>query len=160
MDVCEPGMLPLQTSSKNTFTKGCKFRIKTKFKNLMCKLWTIKGMMKFKPCVSTTSFFFVLPLLELSQLTWKNVNSKWCFSCSWVGNSILICKEDKITIFFIFQNNHVSPRYKRVFALQTDLTFAVKESWGCKVVLRKKWILNTLYWSECLCPPQMHMLQS
>lgn len=22
------------------------------------------------PCVSTTSFFFVLPLLELSQLTW------------------------------------------------------------------------------------------
>lgn len=24
----------------------------------------------YKPCVSTTSFFFVLPLLELSQLTW------------------------------------------------------------------------------------------
>ena len=78
-------------------------------------------MVKFKPCVSTTSFFFVLPLLELSQLTWKNVKSKWCFSCSWVGSSILICKKDQITILLIFQNKGLSPLHQHAFGLQTDV---------------------------------------
>lgn len=58
----------------------------------------------FPPCVSTASFFFVLPLVELSQLTWKNVKSKWCFSWSWVGSSILICKGKRIS-FLTFCNS-------------------------------------------------------
>ena len=109
MYTCGPGMLPSLIHLNSPSVKVLKFRIKTKFKNLMHKLWTIKGMMTFKPCVSTTSFFFVLPLFELSQLTWKNVNSKWCFSCSWVGNTILICREDNNNnLSYIPKQQHVT----------------------------------------------------
>lgn len=81
------------------FPKGWILRLKIRVRNANVQMmkWQTRlqrkeGKLEPPPCVSTASFFFVLPLVELSQLTWKKVNSKWCLSCSWAGSSILICK--------------------------------------------------------------------
>lgn len=132
----------LQNSSKDPFANTWKFRILIQFKNLMFQLFKIKGMVNPpQPWVSTTSLFFVLPLLELSQLTWKNVSNRWCFSCSWVGNSILICKEDKITTEYSKNTEILSesrdtmcyPMHKRALVLRADINICTQRYWDYKL---------------------------
>lgn len=99
----------LETPGKRMNTKNQNIIIKKKNSNMQMLKQQQQNNQEtkrdgFPPCVSTASFFFVLPFVELSQLTWKKVNSRWCFSWSWVGSSILICK-GKRTKFLTSHNS-------------------------------------------------------